>query len=98
VNLFLVCVCLGEHCILEFHLFLFMQPFTPSLSQGFYSWTKHHDQEAWSWEERGYSSYTFHIAVDHRKMSGLELKVRKQELMQRQWSGVTYWLAQAAFL
>jgi hypothetical protein len=35
-------------------------------------------------EERVYSVYTFHIAVDHQRMSGLELKqVRKQELMQR---------------
>jgi hypothetical protein len=35
-------------------------------------------------EERVYSGYTFHIAVDHQRMSGLELKqVREQELMQR---------------
>jgi hypothetical protein len=34
-------------------------------------------------EERVYSAYTFHIAVDHKRMPGLELKqVRKQELMQ----------------
>jgi hypothetical protein len=33
-------------------------------------------------EERVYSAYTFHIAVDQQKKSGLELKqVRKQELM-----------------
>ena len=37
-------------------------------------------------EERVYSAYTFHIAVDHHMMSGMELKqVRKQELMQRPW-------------
>jgi hypothetical protein len=42
-------------------------------------------------EERVYSAYIFHIAVDHQKMSGLELKlVRKQELMQRPWKNVTY--------
>jgi hypothetical protein len=30
-------------------------------------------------EERVYSSYIFHIAVDHQRMPGLELKqVRKQ--------------------
>jgi hypothetical protein len=35
-------------------------------------------------EERVYPSYTFHIAVDHQRTSGLELKqVRKQELIQR---------------
>ena len=50
-------------------------------------------------EERVYSSYTFHIAVDHQRMPGLELKqVRKQELMQRPWRDVTYWLAQPALL
>jgi hypothetical protein len=43
-------------------------------------------------EERVYSDYTFHIA-DQRK-SGLELmQVRKQELMQRPWRDVLYWLA-----
>jgi hypothetical protein len=61
------------------------------LSQGFYFWTKHQDQEA-SWGEN--SAYTFHIAVDHQRMSGLELKqVREQELMQRPWRDVPYWLA-----
>jgi hypothetical protein len=45
-------------------------------------------------EERVYSAYTFYIAVDHQRKSGLELKqVRKQELMQRPWRDVTYWLA-----
>jgi hypothetical protein len=45
-------------------------------------------------EERVYSAYTFHIAVNHQKMSGVELRqVRKQELMQRPWRDVTYWLA-----
>jgi hypothetical protein len=35
-------------------------------------------------EKRVYSAYTFHIAVDHQRMSRLELKqVRKQELIQR---------------
>ena len=44
-------------------------------------------------EERVYSAYTFHIAVDHQRMPGLELKqVRKQELIQRPWRDVTYWL------
>jgi hypothetical protein len=45
-------------------------------------------------KERVYSAYTFHIADDHQRMSGLELKQgRKQELMQRPWRDVTYWLA-----
>jgi hypothetical protein len=50
-------------------------------------------------EERVYSAYTFHIAVNHQRKSGLELKqVRKQELIQRPWMDVPYWLAQLAFL
>jgi hypothetical protein len=35
-------------------------------------------------EERVFSTYNFHLAVDHKRKLGLELKqVRKQELMQR---------------
>jgi hypothetical protein len=34
------------------------------LSQGFYSWTKHHDQEA-SWGGKDLFSLHFHIAVHH---------------------------------
>jgi hypothetical protein len=49
-------------------------------------------------EERVYSAYTFHIAVNHQRMSGLELKqVKNQELMQRPWKDVTYWLASPGF-
>jgi hypothetical protein len=39
-------------------------------------------------------SFHFHIVVHHQRKSGLELKqVRKQELMQRPWREITYWLA-----
>jgi hypothetical protein len=49
-------------------------------------------------EEKIYSAYTFHIVIDQNK-SGLELKqLMKQELMQRPWRDVTYWLAQFALL
>jgi hypothetical protein len=45
-------------------------------------------------EERVYLAYAFHTAVHHQRKSGLELKqVRKQELMQRPWRDVLYWLA-----
>jgi hypothetical protein len=68
------------------------------LNQGFYSWTKHHDQEA-SWGGKGLFSLYFHIAVDHQRMSGLELKqVRKQELMQRPWRDVPDWFASPGLL
>jgi hypothetical protein len=45
-------------------------------------------------EERVYSAYIFHTAVNHQRMSGLELKnVRKKELMQWPWRDFPYWLA-----
>jgi hypothetical protein len=71
---------------------------TACLSQGFYSWTKHHDQEP-RWGGKGLFSLHFHIAVHHQRKSGLQLKqVRKQELMQRPWRDVTYWLASLGLL
>jgi hypothetical protein len=48
---------------------------------------------------KGLFSLEFHTAVHHQRKSGLELKqVRKQELMQRPWRDVLYWLAQPALL
>jgi hypothetical protein len=35
------------------------------LSQGFYSWTKHHDQES-SWGGKGLFSLHFHTAIHHQ--------------------------------
>jgi hypothetical protein len=65
----------------------------PCLSQGFYSWTKHRDQET-SCGGKGLFSLHFHSAVHHQRKSGLELKQdRKQELMQKPWRDVLYWLA-----
>jgi hypothetical protein len=50
-------------------------------------------------EERVYSAYTSIAAVHHQRKSGLELKqVREQELMQRPWRDVPYWLASLACL
>jgi hypothetical protein len=50
-------------------------------------------------EQIVYSAYTFHIVVDHQRKSGLDLKqIRKQELMQRPWKDVTYWLASPGLL
>jgi hypothetical protein len=68
------------------------------LSQGFYSCTNIMTKKQ-AGEERAYSAYTFHIAVNHQRKSGLELKqVRKQELMQRPWRDVPYWLASPGLL
>jgi hypothetical protein len=50
-------------------------------------------------EERVYSAYTSHTAVDHQRKSGLQLKqVRKQELMQRPWRDVLDWFASPGLL
>jgi len=61
------------------------------LSQsGFLVLHRHHDQEA-SWGGKGLFSSHFHIAVHHKRKSGLELtQVRKQELMQKPWRDVSY--------
>ena len=59
-------------------------------------------QTSWprsSWGGKGLFSLHFHIAVHHWKKSGLELKqVREQELMQRPWKDVLYWLAPLGLL
>jgi hypothetical protein len=65
---------------------------------GFLFLHKHHDQEA-SWGGKGLFGLHFHTAVHHQRKSGLELKqVRKQELMQRPWRDVLYWLASPGLL
>ena len=49
-------------------------------------------------EERVYSAY-ISILLFIAKKSGLELKqIRKQELMQRPWRDITYWLASPGLL
>jgi hypothetical protein len=59
---------------------------------------KHHDQEAVG-EKRVFFSLHFHTAVHHHGKSVLELKqVRKQELMERPWRDVLYWLASRGLL
>jgi hypothetical protein len=58
----------------------------------------HHDQKA-SWGGKNLFSLLFHVALHHQRKSGLELKqVRKQELMQRPWKDVPYWLASPVLL
>jgi hypothetical protein len=50
-------------------------------------------------KERVYSAYTFYIAVDHQRKSGLELKqARKQELIQSPWRDGTFWPASTGLL
>ena len=53
-------------------------------------------------KERVYSAYTSTLLFITNRFitkSGLELKqVRKQELMQRPWRDVSYWLASSSFL
>jgi hypothetical protein len=67
-------------------------------SQGFYSCTKHRDQEA-SWGGKGWFRLHFPHCCSSPRKSGLELKqVRRQELMQRPWRDVPYWLASPGLL
>ena len=50
-------------------------------------------------EERVYSAYTSMLLFITKRKSGLELKqVRKQELIQRPWRDVLYWLASSGLL
>jgi hypothetical protein len=50
-------------------------------------------------EERVYSACISTSAVHHQRKSGLELKqVRKQELMQRPWKDITFWLTSLGLL
>jgi hypothetical protein len=65
---------------------------------GFLFLRKYHGQEASRGGKRLFSLH-FHTAVHHQRKSGLELKqVRKQELMQRPWRDVTYWLVSPSLL
>jgi hypothetical protein len=50
-------------------------------------------------EERVYSAYTSIFTCSSLRKSGQKLKqVRKQELMQRPWRDVLYWLASPGLL
>jgi hypothetical protein len=71
-------------------------------SQGFYSCTKHYNQEA-SWGGKGLFSLHFHIAVHHQRKSGLELKGQEAGADAEAIEGCFLlagfpWLAQLAFL
>jgi hypothetical protein len=60
---------------------------------GFLFLNKHHDQEPRLGGKNLFSLH-FSVAVHQQRKSRLELKqVRKQELMQKPWKDVTYWLA-----
>jgi hypothetical protein len=52
-----------------------------------------------SWPQSKLGRQLFYTAVYHQTESGLELKqVRNQELMQRPWRDVSYWLASPGLL
>jgi hypothetical protein len=75
------------------------------LSQGFYSCTKLHDQEA-SWGGKGLFSLHIHIAVHHQRKSGQELThsrnleagVDAEAMKECCLLACFPWLAQLAFL
>jgi len=81
-----MCICVGcAHA--------YMSMWVCGCVSGFLFLQKHHDQEA-NWGGKGLFSLDFHIALHHQTKSWLKLKqVKKQELMQRPWRDVTYWLA-----
>jgi hypothetical protein len=67
------------------------------LSQGFYSCTNIITKKQLG--RKGFIQLTLPYCCPSPRKSGLELKkVRKQELMQKPWRDVLYWLAQPAFL
>jgi len=75
-----------------------MNPFGLGLHQVLYSCTNIMTKKHIG-EERVYSAYTSTLLVHHQRKSRQEPKqVRKQELMQRPWRDVTYWLAQLGLL
>ena len=59
---------------LKSHLMKMVEVFKESLSQGFYSWTKYHDQEA-SWGGKGLFSLHFHIAVHHQRRDFCSIRI-----------------------
>jgi hypothetical protein len=68
------------------------------LSQGFYSCTNIMTKKQVG-EERVYSAYTSRLLFITKGSRDWELKqVRKQELMQRPWRDVPYWLASPGLL
>jgi hypothetical protein len=70
---------------------------TNCLSQGFYSCTNIMTKKQLG--RKGFIRLTLPHCCSLPRKSGLELKqVREQELMQRQWRDILYWLAQSALL
>jgi hypothetical protein len=75
---------------------------THCLSHGFYSCTKHHDQEA-SWRGKGLLSLHFHIAVHHEGQGLTQSKNLEAGADAEAMEGCYLlecfpWLAQLAFL
>jgi hypothetical protein len=67
------------------------------LSQGFYSCTNIMTKK--QLRRKGFTQLTLPYCCSSPRKSGLELKqVRKQELMQRPWRDVPYWLASPGLL
>jgi hypothetical protein len=69
----------------------------PCLSQGFYSCTNIMTKKQLG--RKGFIQITLPHCCSSPRKSGLELKqARKQELMQRPWRDVLYWLASPSLL
>jgi hypothetical protein len=75
----------------------FCHQYGPCLNQGFYSCTNIMIKKQLG--RKGFIQLTFPYCCSSPKDEGLELKkVRKQELMQRPWRDVLYWLASSGLL
>jgi hypothetical protein len=70
---------------------------SPCLSQGFYFCTNILTKKQVG-EETVYSAYTFHIAVDHQRMSGQEAGADAEAMEGCYLLACFPWLAQLAFL
>jgi hypothetical protein len=72
-------------------------PMPAYLSQGFYSCTKHHDQEA-SWREKGLFSLYFPHCVHHQRQSWRTQAGQEAGADAKPRRDVSYWLASPGLL
>jgi hypothetical protein len=97
-----MCACVYDMCV---WYIWYVCVYVYYLSHGFYSCTKHHDQEA-SWGGKDLLSLHFHIVVHHQRKSGQELTQGRNlevgvdaEAMEGCYLLACFpWLAQLAFL
>jgi hypothetical protein len=83
-----------------YNIWFFLADLYDCLSHGLHSYTKHHDQGA-SWGVSDYPAYTstlLFITKGSQDRNSHRAGTSRQELMQRPWRDVTYWLASPGLL